>query len=104
MPSNKRTMDESAIRSRIETALAHAGFAGTDEVTRRDIAFHMTDWLADLEQLIAIYESPERATDEQVHEALSAFLIHAPAHLAAAAKLFTGDAVTDVFRIGAVEK
>ena len=41
-------MDASIVNQAIESALAADGY-GTPEV-RRDIAFHMTDWLSDLER------------------------------------------------------
>jgi hypothetical protein len=92
-------MDLDTIRQRLQAVLA----SDYDERARRDIAFHMTDWLSELRALVGIYEDPTRSTDDEISSALMDFLIHAPAHIAAASKLYTGAPVTDVFEIGAVE-
>jgi hypothetical protein len=92
-------METADIRRRIEVALGK----DYDEATRHDIAFHMTDWIEDLRALVDIFENPERATDEKVTSTLMLFLVHAPAHIAAAAKLYTGEPVRDVFKVGAVD-
>ena len=92
-------MKTADVQRRIEIALGN----DYDERARNDIAFHMTDWLDELRALVDWYENPERASDAQVRATLTAFLVHAPAHIAAAAKLYTGYPVTDVFDIGAVD-
>lgn len=68
----------------------------------RDAAFHMTDWLNDLSAFVAFCEAPELRTAEQVNEMLLAFLLHVPNHIAAAAKLYAGYPVRDIFSVGAV--
>lgn len=93
-------MDHAEICRRIEVALEK----DYDEATRHDIAFHMTDWLPDLRALLRIYQDPVSATDELIASTLMTFLVHAPAHIAAAAKLFTGSPVEDLFGVGAVEE
>ncbi|WP_172202811.1 hypothetical protein [Niveibacterium sp. COAC-50] len=70
----------------------------------RDVAFHMTDWLSDLSAFVAFCEAPESHTAEQVNELLRAFLLHAPNHIAAAAKLYAGYPVSDIFGVGAVRE
>lgn len=90
-------MEHARIRRRIEEALRDE-----DESTRRDIAFHMTDWLPDLRDLVRLYESPDEVADDEVAALLMRFLVHVPAHVAAAAKLYTGEPVKDVFGVGAV--
>ena len=67
---------------------------------RRDIAFHMTDWFSDYEELRAFFDDPKNATDQTIENALG-MLYHAPHHLAAAARIYTGLPVSDVFGIGA---
>ena len=73
------------------------------EQDRRDLAFHMTDWTDDYDAIKAFYDDPENASDEMVNKALGC-LVHIPHHLAAAAKLYTGLPVTDVFGIGATSE
>ena len=92
-------MDTGIVSQAIETALAADGY-GTPEV-RRDIAFHMTDWLSDLERLYDYCKAPDALTTDETVELLTGFLIHVPNHLAAASKLLTGIPVTDVFDVGA---
>ena len=67
-----------------------------------DVAFHLTDWIQDLEKYVSFCQSPEKYTPAQVNAILIAFLIHAPNHIAAAAKLHIDIPVTDVFGVGAV--
>jgi hypothetical protein len=68
-----------------------------DEVAN-DIAFHLTDWNSDAAFIVAALMFPERFTREGVLD----FLVHAPNHVAAAAKL-ANSPVTDVFKVGAVD-
>ena len=69
-----------------------------------DAVFHMTDWLSELQNLNAFYENPESLTPEKSSELIMAFLVHAPAHIAAASKLVTGLPVSDVFNFGATSE
>ena len=91
-------MNPDAIRHRIEQAFAGDGH---DADTCREIAFHLTDWLGDLEALIALFEQPDAVGDEQLRDAIRRFLLHAPNHLAAASKLVLDIPVEDVFCVGA---
>ncbi|MGI9262770.1 MAG: hypothetical protein ACR2QR_12075 [Woeseiaceae bacterium] len=92
-------MDANVVSQAIERAL-EANEYGTPE-TRHDIAFHMTDWLADLEEWHTYCQSPETLDAEQTIELLIRFLVHVPNHLAAASKLLTNIPVTDIFEVGA---
>ena len=92
-------MEEDRVRAAIVTALTASGDLPTEVVD--DIAFHMTDWLDDLRELAQFYEAPEGLSPSQVDDLLGRFLVHAPNHLAAAVKLYTGEPVDDVFGIGA---
>jgi hypothetical protein len=64
-----------------------------------DIAFHMADWNADAAFVVAVHLFPERFTDEEIRDGVRSFLIHAPNHVAAAAKL-GGWPISDVFGVG----
>ncbi|MEM6750403.1 MAG: hypothetical protein AAF612_08030 [Planctomycetota bacterium] len=70
----------------------------TDQAAK-DIAFHMTDWKDDAAFLLAVHLFPERFTKPEIQAGLAMMLIHAPNHLAAAAKLY-GEPVADVFDVG----
>ncbi len=93
-------MDAAIISQAIEQALVADGY-GTPEI-RRDIAFHMTDWLSDLERWYDYCQAPEALTADQTAELLTDFLVHVPNHLAAASKLMTGIPVTDMFDVGSI--
>jgi hypothetical protein len=67
-----------------------------------DVAFHLTDWLGDLEAYVEFCRSPGSLSPAQVNKLLIAFLVHVPNHVAAAAKLYTDIPVQDVFGVGAV--
>jgi hypothetical protein len=61
-----------------------------------EIAFHLTDWSAEAAFLVALHLFPERFTKEEIEEGVLAFLIHAPHHIIAAARL-KGFSVEDIF-------
>ncbi len=95
-------MDAAKIRQAIEDALEADGF--TSAKVRRDIGFHMTDWLSDLEEWTAYCQAPDSLNADQAIELLTRFLLHVPNHLAAASKLATGEPVTDIFGVGATSE
>ncbi|MCF6287768.1 MAG: hypothetical protein L3J53_00840 [Proteobacteria bacterium] len=66
-----------------------------------DAVFHMTDWLDDLKEWHSFCEKPESLSNEELQDLLMGFLVHVPAHVAAASKLITGLPVKDVFGVGA---
>ncbi len=71
------------------------------ELVAHDIAFHLLDWNAEAAFLVALQLFPDRFTPEQIREGVLNFLIHAPNHVAAAAKL-GGWPVEDIFEVGAL--
>ena len=73
-----------------------------DDATAYEIAFHLTDWASDGAFLIALILFPERFTEEQIRDGIEAFIIHAPNHIAAAAKL-RGLPIQDIFKVGALD-
>jgi hypothetical protein len=75
--------------------------AGLAEEAADGFAFHITDWLDDLEAFRLFCGEPQAMTNEALHKLLVQFLVHAPNHLAAASKLFMDIPVTDVFNVGA---
>jgi hypothetical protein len=97
---HKMSFELDKIRKKIELSLQSSG--KYDKNTCKDIAFHMTDWLNDLDSLCQFYQNPEEY--ESPEEILIKFLVHVPNHLAAAAKLMTGTGVADIFKVDSVEK
>lgn len=69
-----------------------------------DVAFHMTDWLDDLQAFSRFCADPSSLSDSEVSELLTDFLVHVPNHVAAAGKLYTGVPVTDIFQIVATSE
>lgn len=68
-----------------------------------DIAFHLTDWLTDLEDLQNIYSNIENISNDEVITFIYNFLAHVPNHLNAAMKLSGIGEVEDVFQVGIFE-
>ena len=62
-----------------------------------EIAFNLTDWSAEAAFLVALHLFPERFTKEEIREGVLAFLLHAPNHIIAAARL-SGHPVEDIFK------
>jgi hypothetical protein len=99
-----------------ESAIAQLGLGVADDFLARireaftelpaqsayDLAFHLSDWRADAAFLLALHLAPDRFSLEEVKEGVTQFLMHAPNHVVAAAKL-GGWPVEDVFGIGALE-
>ena len=67
-----------------------------------DAVFHMTDWLDDLSSWHSFCKNPESLSKEELQDLLMEFLVHVPAHVAAAGKLITGLPVEDIFDVGAI--
>lgn len=88
------------IGQRIETAAADQGL---DKNQAYDVAFHMLDWFEDYKRLRDFFDSPESHSDDRLSSLLMRFLIHAPNHIAAAAKLFADAPVEDIFDVGAIK-
>lgn len=72
-----------------------------DSETAWNVAFHLTDWLDDLQAFHQFCQRPEQFGTEEVNEILMRLLIHVPNHIAAAAKLYCDMPVKDVFGVGA---
>lgn len=93
-----RTMATPAAQAMIQEAVS----AGREEGIAHDIAFHLTDWGSDAAFIVAVQLYPERFTKEEIEQGVLDFLIHAPNHVAAAAKLADWP-ITDVFKVGAID-
>jgi len=82
--------------------LASALSADYPPDTARDIAFHLVDWHSDAAFMMAVHLFPERFTPEELVVGADMLLMHAPNHLAAAAKL-SGHPIQDIFEIGVLD-
>tara|TARA_R110002072_G_scaffold1099_3_gene9158 strand:+ start:208 stop:486 length:279 start_codon:yes stop_codon:yes gene_type:complete len=83
---------------------AQAKSRGLTDQEAMDVGFHMYDWYQDLKRLWEFTSDPNSYTDEELEQLLTQFLIHAPNHIAAAAKLYTGNGVGDIFGVGACDE
>jgi hypothetical protein len=81
------------------TAAVVAAYPDLGVERAADLAFHLSDWRSDGAFLLALSLAPERFTAQEVAEGVMAFLIHAPNHVVAAAKL-GGFPVSDIFEVG----
>jgi hypothetical protein len=70
-----------------------------DTKRAQDIAFHLTDWTSDAAFLVALSLRPDVFTKSEIEQGLMLFLVHAPNHIAAAAKL-SDNPIQDVFKLG----
>jgi hypothetical protein len=95
-------LDPEAIRTRIAEVARRE--AELPDSVARDVAFHMTDWLDNLEAYSRFCADPGKLSDSEVSQLLIRFLIHVPNHLAAAGKLYTDLPVTDIFGVGATSE
>jgi hypothetical protein len=94
-----KKIDPEAVRARICRVVQRE--AELPEAVANDVAFHMTDWIKDLETYARFCATPGRMSDKEVAELLTDFLVHVPNHVAAASKLYTDITVSDVFGVGA---
>jgi hypothetical protein len=86
-----------SITATIKAALV-AKDAGEAEILHSEkIAFNLTDWSAEAGFLVALHLFPERFTPDEIRDGVEAFLIHAPHHVIAAARL-AGHPTDDIFR------
>lgn len=69
-----------------------------------DVAFHMTDSMDDFRWLQRFFTNPTEFDPSDAGARLFQILSHMPNHAAAAAMLYTGEPVRDVFGIRAVRE
>lgn len=89
-----------ASRKRIADGIEHAFSQDStlsSEATR-ELAFHMTDWLTELEAYVRFCQDPARSKPKHVIDLLHGFLAHVPNHVHAAALLLGYD-VSDIFDV-----
>jgi hypothetical protein len=89
------------LRERIAGAFASSM---NDPEVAREIAFHMTDWDHNVEDLVKLYEQPESFSDDEILSTVIQFLVHVPNHVAAAKKLAGIGPIEDVFEVGVLKE
>lgn len=86
------------VRQRLVEALTHGRYISKRKA--EEVAFHLTDWSDELMRLrTALNSTPFEP--RQTQDAIIDFLVHAPAHVAAAARIVLDLPVGDVFALGA---
>jgi len=85
------------VRNKIAAAFAANEL---DSKIVEDIAFHMTDWKEDLDELVGLYQNIETVSDSEVRRGVISFLAHAANHIAAAKKLVGLGPIEDIFEVG----
>lgn len=80
-------------RARIAEALSPR--LGTEDA--HELGFHLLDWAHDAAFLVALCLEPRRFTTAEVEAGVDGFLLHAPAHVLAAARVAAVPAV-DLFK------
>ena len=70
--------------------------SGYPEKAGWDIGINVSDWQADAAFLVALHLFPERFTPQEIDDGVRSLLIHAPAHVIAAARL-AGHSTEDIF-------
>ena len=65
-----------------------------------EVAFHMTDWDHNFDDLVRLYERPEAFSDDEIVSMVLQFLAHVPNHVAAAKKLAGVGPIEDIFGVG----
>ena len=97
---NSIVENEIKIQQRIQTAFEE--MEETKSVAH-DIAFHMTDWLSDIQDLQKTYSNIDNLSNYEITSFVYKFLAHVPNHLNAAMKLSGIGKVEDVFGVGIFE-
>jgi hypothetical protein len=88
------------LRARIAKAFATMESSSVAE----DIAFHLTDWDHNVDDLLRLYEQPDAFSDDEIIQILMSFLAHVPNHVAAAKKLAGLGPIEDVFQVGVLQE
>lgn len=89
------------VSERIVAALTNAEIPSE---TAGDIAFHMTDWDHNLEELMKVYDMSQELDNDRVSEIVIEFLAHVPNHVAAARKLIGIGPIEDTFEVGVLKE
>lgn len=75
-----------------------------DPKVAEEIAFHLSDWTENLEEISDIYNHGESMATDDIKRIVITFLAHVPNHVAAAKKLIGLGPIKDVFGVGVAEE
>jgi hypothetical protein len=88
----------------VKKRIAEALSSSLDMAQAGEVAFHLTDWKHNLDELVEIYEKADELGDEYIQKIVMSFLAHAPNHIAAAKKLIGLGPIEDVFNVGVLKE
>jgi hypothetical protein len=91
-----------SVKKRITEALSSSLGLGMAEAG--EVAFHLTDWKRDLDELVEIFEKADKLSDEHIQAIVIKFLAHVPNHIAAAKKIVGLGPIEDVFNVGVLKE
>lgn len=90
------------VKKRIAEALSSS--LGLEMAEASEIAFHITDWKENLDELVEVYEKADELSDDRIQRIIMVFHAHAPNHIAAAKKLLGLGPIEDVFNVGVLKE
>jgi hypothetical protein len=90
------------VKKRIAEALSSS--LGLEMAEAAEVAFHLTDWKHNLDELVEVYEKADELSDEHIQKIVIKFLAHVPNHIAAAKKLLGLGPIEDVFNVGVLKE
>ena len=90
------------VKKRIAEALTSS--LGLEMAEASEIAFHITDWKENLDELVEVYEKADELSDDHIQRTVIKFLAHVPNHIAAAKKLVGLGPIEDVFNVGVLKE
>src|SRR5258708_2276009 len=94
--------DTLLLRERI-AAIVRLSYGEREDIAR-DIAFHLTDWDHNLEEISRMYNQFPEMSDDEILRIIVKFLAHVPNHLAAAKKLMGLGPIEDIFGAGVLQE
>ena len=81
----------------LERALRREGYSRRKA---HDIAFHLLDWMSELDTLYRLFNQSRKPSDPEIRKAVTDFLVHAPQHINAAKFLYGLGSPEDMFGLG----
>jgi len=94
--SRAKSLDGAIYAGSVRKLLAHALAGSYRSAVANEMAFHLVDWNSDAAFLVALLLFPQRFTQEEIEAGVILLLVHAPAHVIAAARL-GGIPAEDIF-------
>jgi hypothetical protein len=99
-PQRWRELAEgSAVHMETRERISNAFTKKLDAEASYEIAFHVSDWIADAQALVALHLCPDKFSDKDIRCIVENLAIHVNHHVMAATHLY-GESLQDVFGLG----